>query len=104
MNKNIFKPEKFFDLSDFELRDIFDNVGFVWEVLPNIGKYIERLFQKGVIVGNYKGKKNVCIGRGSVVHEEAEIIGPTIIGKNCEIRHGAFIRGNVILGDNVTAH
>ena len=28
------------------------------------------------------------------------IKGPTIIGKNCEIRQGAYFRGNVIIGDN----
>lgn len=25
---------------------------------------------------------------------------PCIIGKNCEIRKGAYLRGNVIIGDN----
>lgn len=28
------------------------------------------------------------------------IKGPTIIGRNCEIRKGAYFRGNVIIGDN----
>ena len=28
------------------------------------------------------------------------IKGPTIIGKNCEIRQGAYFRGNVIIGDD----
>ncbi len=99
-----FQKEYFFDLSNFEFRDIFDNVNFVWEVLPKIEKYIDSLFQKGVLVANYKDRKNVFIEETSIVHESAEIIGSAIIGKNCEIRHGSFIRGNVILGDNVTVH
>jgi NDP-sugar pyrophosphorylase family protein len=28
------------------------------------------------------------------------IKGPAIIGKNCQIRHGAYLRENVIIGDN----
>ena len=46
MNNSVFKPEKFFNLSNFDFKDIFDNTNFVWEVLPSIGEYINSLFQK----------------------------------------------------------
>lgn len=101
MNNIMFKPEKFFDLSRFEFRDIFDNVNLVWEVIPKIGKYINSLFQKRILVGNYKDKKNVFIGEGSMVHENAEIIGPAVIGKNCVIGHASLLRENCLFGDNV---
>lgn len=101
MNKSIFKPENFFDLSNFEFRNIFDGVKFVWEVLPKIGSYLESLFKKGIIVGNYKDKKNVFVGNGSIVQEGVEILGPAVIGRECVIGHASFIRENCIFGNNV---
>jgi len=97
----MFKPEKFFDLSKFEFRDIFDDVNFVWEVLPNIGKYIDSLFQKKILIGNYKGKKNVFLGEGSIVMDGALIEGPAIIGKNCVIGHASYLRKRCLLADSV---
>lgn len=95
------QKENFFDLSNFEFRDIFDNTDSVWEVLLNIGKYLNSLFQKRIIVANYKDKKNVFVGEDSIVHESAEIIGPAIIGKNCVIGHGSYLRENCLFGDGV---
>ncbi|HLC89336.1 MAG TPA: glucose-1-phosphate thymidylyltransferase, partial [Patescibacteria group bacterium] len=44
---------------------------------------------------------NVYLGEGSVVQPGAWIMGPAIIGKNCEIRHGCFVGANILAGDNV---
>lgn len=99
--KGMNTAEKFFDLSSFEFRDIFEGVEFVWEALPKIGSYLESLFSKGIIVGNYKNKKNVFIGEGSVVRDNVEILGPVIIGKNCIISHASYLRENCLLGNNV---
>jgi NDP-sugar pyrophosphorylase family protein len=41
----------------------------------------------------------VYIGKGSVIEPGALIYGPTIIGNHTEIRQGAYIRGNCIIGD-----
>lgn len=46
-------------------------------------------------------KPNVWVGNGTIIAEYVQIDGPTIIGKNCEIRHGAYIKSNVIIGDEV---
>lgn len=98
---NNFKKENFFDLSDFEFKDIFSDIDSVWDVLPKIGPYLELLFSNKILIGNYKGKKNVFIGEGSVVHDNVEILGPVIIGKNCIISHASYLRENCLLGDNV---
>lgn len=100
MNNN-FKPENFFDLSKFEFRDIFSDIDSVWDVLPKIGSYLEALFSKRILIGNYKGKKNVFVGEGSVVHKSVEILGPAVIGKDCLIGHTSLIRENCIFGSNV---
>lgn len=95
---NNYSPEYFFDLSSFSYKEIFDGVENVWEVLPKIKEYIKSLFN-GKVQGNYKAQ--VFVGEGSIVSEKAEIVGPAIIGKNCTIGPGAYLREYVLLGDNV---
>ncbi len=41
----------------------------------------------------------IFLGPGSVVEPGALIKGPTIIGSYCEIRQGAYLRGNCLVGD-----
>ena len=79
MNKSFFRANDFFDSNSFEFKDIFSDIRFVWEVLPKIGEYLESLFSQGILVGNYKGKKNVFLGEGSVIEKGAEILGLSLI-------------------------
>ncbi|MDP3974371.1 MAG: DapH/DapD/GlmU-related protein [bacterium] len=88
MNK--FAPEKFFDLSAISFADIFENIENVWEVIPKIKTYIEKL----------KGEKPF-IGKGTVIKDNVVFEGPCIIGDNCIIGPNAYLRDGVIIGDNV---
>lgn len=45
---------------------------------------------------------NIYIGEGSQIEPDVGIKGPAIIGKDNEIRHGAYFRGDVIIGDGGT--
>ena len=45
-------------------------------------------------------KENVWVSKEAVIADSAFIAGPTIICKGTEIRHCAFIRGSVIVGEN----
>lgn len=96
-----FSTSLFFDISDFSYADIFSDTTFVWEALPIIETYIQILFDQKKVTGNYKDRKDVYIGKGTVVHESAEIIGPAIIGDNCTIGHTALLRGGCIIGNSV---
>lgn len=42
------------------------------------------------------------MGRGTEIDDTVKIKGPAIIGYDCAIRHAAFIRENVIIGNEVT--
>ena len=42
---------------------------------------------------------DIFIGPGTVVEPGALIKGPTIVGGYCEIRQGAYLRGNCLVGD-----
>lgn len=46
-------------------------------------------------------KGNVAVGRGSIVRSGAYIVGPVLIGEDCEIGPNCYIRPSTCLGDNV---
>ncbi|KKL69585.1 hypothetical protein LCGC14_2113480 [marine sediment metagenome] len=56
------------------------------------------------IVGSILYLDDGCIyvGSGTTMEPGLGIKGPTIIGKDCELRQGAYLRGNCILGDGCT--
>jgi NDP-sugar pyrophosphorylase family protein len=102
----MFAPDKFLDLSETEHGLLFEDVEHVWQALPKIAAYLKfRL--KPAILGKVVGKPfisdKVYIGKGTIIEYGAMIKGPAWIGENCEIRNGAYIRENVILGDGVVA-
>jgi acetyltransferase-like isoleucine patch superfamily enzyme len=43
---------------------------------------------------------DIFLDRGTVLEPSAIIKGPAIIGKDCEIRQGAYLRGTVLVGDH----
>jgi acetyltransferase-like isoleucine patch superfamily enzyme len=49
----------------------------------------------------YLDEGSIFIGPNCIVEPGTVIKGPAIIGKHTEVRHGAYLRGNVILGDEV---
>lgn len=98
-------PSYFFNLDQFEHKKIFENVNYVWEVLPKIALYLKNIPLGKIEIDIPKeaylvNPELVSIGRGTVVEPGAYIKGPCIIGKNCTIRHGAYIRGDFIAGDD----
>jgi len=92
-----------FDLEEFRFKDVFSGIEAPWEALSSIGSYIAsagtpRILGK-VSPGAWLEGDMISIGAGSVVEPGAMIIGPALIGENCAIRQGAYLRGNVIAGD-----
>src|SRR5271156_510993 len=104
MSMDHFYPAEYFDLSTFAHASIFDQNEPVWLPLKGIEKYllsgllgdIQGIVENGAYLIN---PEKISIGKGSVVEPGAYILGPCIIGENCQIRHGAYIRGNVITGN-----
>lgn len=73
--------------------------GSMIEVIPNIKNILLTIGSK--LGDNYINKGNsIWISKTAKIAENATIIGPCIIGDNSEIRHCAYIRGNVIIGKN----
>lgn len=98
----------YFDLETTALAGLFADTDYVWQAVARIEPWIERRFAEGLRPGHdgatvaesaVIGPGPVHIGPGTVVGPGACIEGPAIIGADCEIRHGALLRPNIILAD-----
>ena len=80
-------------------KDLFKNCDYPWEVLPKIKEFILNLIPN--LGDDYEEvDENVYVHKEAKVAKSACIVGPTIICKGAEIRHCAYIRGSVIVGEN----
>jgi len=95
----------FFNLEGFSHKAIFDDVSFVWEVIPRLSAYLSQL-PLGKIETTISPSVTlvhpelISIGEGSRVDPNVYIEGPCVIGRHCHIRHGAYLRGHVLTGDH----
>lgn len=95
------KYDSLFNLNATLTKELFDNVDYPWEVLPNIKDYILKI---GPTLGEDFNKigEDIWIHQSVKVASTALINGPCIIGEGTEIRQCAFIRGSAIIGVNCT--
>ena len=88
-----------FDLSQTIAADLFEDCDYPWEVLPDIGEFVQKLGETLPESEYIKTSANVWIAKDAKISPTVSITGPAIIGKGAELRHCAFIRGNVIVGE-----
>lgn len=97
--------EELFDLEETIYKDLFNDITHPWEVVNRVGPYADdhcTSQRKDVIIHPTAIiDEKVQIGEGTEIGAYAVILGPTIIGKNCKIKPGAYIRGHVLIGDKV---
>ena len=90
MIKNIINTEKTIT------KEFFKQYPYPWNLIENINEII-----KAIDKSKYKEiLPNVWIGNNVDIAPSASITGPCIIDDNTQIRHCAYIRGNVIIGKN----
>lgn len=93
------KYEDLININETIAKDLFETKEHPWEVLPLIKNYILEIIP--FISDEYiKYDDKVYIHKETKISNTACILGPTIICKGAEIRHCAYIRGNVIVGEN----
>ena len=87
-----------YDLDHTLAREYLGGFTYPWEALNGIGEMI--LAVGGALSGeDYEHTtEDVWIARDAKIYPTATIIGPCIIGRGTEVRPGAFIRGNVLVG------
>lgn len=90
--------ETLFDLTHTMAAPLFRGVDAPWKILPKIKEFILTL-GANLPQENYDHPApDVWISKYAKVAPTACIIGPCIIGAESEVRHGAFIRGSVLVG------
>lgn len=94
------KISNMYDLEQTIAAELFKDIEYPWEALPKIGDFIKKLGP--TLDSNIFEKKgeDIWIARSVKIYDTATITGPLIIDEDTEVRPGAFIRGNVIVGRN----
>ena len=88
----------FKNLEESRAGELLAQVTYPWEVLEKIHDFILQLGPT-LSPDEYEEREaQVWIAKSAKVYPTATIIGPTIIGPDTEVRPGAFIRGNALVG------
>ena len=100
MSNKVPRTIEIYDSNSSIAFDFVLNFEYPWEALGKIGEEIMRI---GATLPQNKFdflNKNIWVAKSAKVAESACIIGPCIIDEGAEIRHCAYIRGNVLVGKN----
>lgn len=90
--------EELLDLTHTEAAGLFTGRIYPWEVLGDIHDFILRTGPTlDPEIYEQKGE-NLWVAKSAEIADTASIQGPAIIGEEAQIRHCAFIRGDVIVG------
>lgn len=90
------------DLEHTASRKLLSAHAYPWEAIPEIRELIIKLLDTLPSDRYCRVRTDVAIARSAKVAENVTVQGPAIIGEECELRCGAFIRGGVLIGDGVT--
>ena len=95
----MYTTKNLFDLDNTIAKKYLEKYEYPWEALPEIKNFILELI-KDLDRNEFKEiKENVWVHNSVSIAPSALIEGPTIICKDSEIRHCAYIRGNAIIGE-----
>ena len=86
------------DLSHTAAAEYLEQYTYPWEALAGIGAFICKLGETLSPEEYEKRGEDVWIAKSATVFPSAYIHGPAIIGPETEVRQGAFIRGNALVG------
>ena len=91
--------EELYNLEETIGSELLKGVTYPWEALPHIGNYIREL-GKTLHEREYeKIGEDIWVAKSAKIASTACLNGPLIVGREAEIRHCAFIRGNAIIGE-----
>lgn len=90
--------DRLFDLSHTEAAVLFLKKTYPWEVLPEIGEFIKQLGASLSPEQYTEIKPGVWVHKTAKIAETAFFGENIIIGAGTEVRHCAFLRGNLLAG------
>ena len=98
MNKLNIKTAELFSTNNPILKDVFEKSTYPWEILPQIKEIVKKALETG-LEGYTLLEEGILVGENVKIAKTATIEAPAIIGKDTELRPGAYLRGNVIIGE-----
>lgn len=96
----MYKTKDLLDLKHTLASTYLETYEYPWDALKGIKELILELGQKLDKEEYDEVSEGVWIAKSAKVFPSAYIGAPTIIGKNSEVRHCAFIRGSALVGEN----
>ena len=99
MKKEDMQIQDLFDTSHTIAKLLFERNTYPWEILPKIGEYITSLGELLPEDEYNRMGKSIWIHKSVKMPPTACLADNVIICKGAQIRHCAFIRGNVIVGE-----
>ena len=98
VNKLNIKTKELFSTDNPLLKDVFEKSTYPWEILPQIKVIVKNALETG-LEGFHLLEEGILVGDNVKIAKTATIEAPAIIGSNTELRPGAYLRGNVIVGE-----
>lgn len=96
----MYKIRDLFDLERTQAKEYLARFSFGWEALAGLKAYILEL-GKTLSLKEYKEiSPAVWVHTGAEIAPTACLCAPCILGEGTEVRHGAFLRGGVLVGKN----
>ena len=92
------KISNMYTLSETIAAGLFEGAEYPWEVLPKIHDFILELGKSLPADKFEKRGEDIWIAKSATVAPTACLNGPLIVDEDAEIRHGACVRGNAIVG------
>lgn len=90
--------QELYDLQYTMAAPLLSKYQYPWEALPEIGSFVKELGQTLSEEEYDHPAEFVWISKSAKVAPTAFINGPCIIGPETEVRHCAFLRGNILVG------
>lgn len=92
--------KELYDLEETLAKPLLESVAYPWEVLSGISDFVKELGKTLPTELYEEREENVWIAKSAVIYPNTTIIGTCIIGEQTEVRPGAFIRGNALVGND----
>ncbi len=96
--KKVKISELYFDLNETRAKELLESKTYPWEVLPLIKDFILEIGPKLPKDEFDEVSENVWIHKTAKIYPNNYIAGPCIIDAETEVRPGAFVRGNALVG------
>lgn len=96
----MYTADELLDLTHTLASPLFEGKRYPYEVLGEIGDYI-RTLGPALPEDEYdEVSEGVWIAKDAVIYPNNYIAAPCVIGHRTEVRPGAFLRGNTLVGDD----